>query len=313
MLLSSWLPDVKPSAPAARGRVRKSLRSRDRVRPQMESLEDRQLLSTVTVTSLGDSGPGSLRDAIALAASGDTIVFAPTLFSSTTTSTSTTSTAAKGNGNGKGRVKNPPPPPNTIVLSSGQLTLAKNLTIDGPSTSQLTITTTATNRIFEVAQNTTVTLSRMTISKGYSGYGAGVFNQGGLTLDACTVSDNYAIYTGGGIYNVGTLSTNNSTFSGNQARFGGAIYNAGGMVTIDSTSISGNTAFHSDYPWSGGDGGGIYNEANGTVIVRNFSSITGNTSQWYEGQGPDVYNLGTIYRDSTSTIGLLDGNAAVLI
>jgi predicted outer membrane repeat protein len=224
------------------------------------------------------------------------------------------------NGSGKqghGKpTKSPPPllPPNTIVLTSGQLTLAKNLTIQGPGAGQLTISGNYPSRVFEVAQNTTVTLSRMTVSGGTSGYGGGVFNQGALTLNGCTVSGNFAFYTGGGIYNLGgTLSISNSTFSGNQARFGGAIYNAGGTVTIDSSTLSGNSAFHADYPWSGGDGGGIYNDASGTVTVRNFSSITGNTSQWSEGLGPDVYNLGTIYRDGTSTIGALDGNAVILI
>jgi hypothetical protein len=31
------------------------------------------------------------------------------------------------------------------------------------------------------------------------------------------------------------------------------------------------------------------------------------------GDGPDVYNLGVLYLDSTSTIGILDGNPAILI
>jgi hypothetical protein len=287
----------------------------------LEALEDRQLFSTLTVTSLQDSGAGSLRAQIAAAQSGDTIVFSSSLFTTTTAiSSPLLSSSVKLNGSAKqghGKpTKSPPPPPNTIVLTSGQLTLTKNLTIQGPSTTQLTISGTTTNsasRIFEVSQNTTVTLSRMTVSRGFSGYGGGIFNQGALALNGCTISGNFVHYNGGGIYNVGTLSINNSTLSGNSARFGGAIYNAGGMVTIDSSTLSGNIAFHSDYPWAGGDGGGIYNDANGTVTVRNFSSITGNTSEWYEGLGPDVYNLGTIYHDGTSTIGFLVGNSAILI
>jgi len=299
-------------------------RNREHTSPTLlEALEDRFLFATLTVTTLQDSGTGSLRAKITAAQSGDTIVFSSSLFSTTTAtaapllSSSLKVSGAARQGHGKPSKSPPPPPPspNTITLTSGQLTLAKNLTIQGPSTGQLIITTTTSgtgSRVFEVAQNTTVTLSRMTLSKGFSGYGAGAFNQGALTLNGCTVSGCFASYSGGGIYNVGTLSINNSTFSGNQSRFGGAIYNAGGSVTINSSNIAGNIAFHSDYPWSGGDGGGIYNAANGTVTLRN-SSITGNISQWYEGVGPDVYNLGTINADGASTIGILAGNPAILI
>src|SRR5512141_1960873 len=46
------------------------------------------LASTFTVTMTGDSGPGSLRQAIASAASGDTIRFDPALAGQTITLTS---------------------------------------------------------------------------------------------------------------------------------------------------------------------------------------------------------------------------------
>src|SRR4028119_1704859 len=60
-------------------------------------------LATVTVTNNNDSGPGSLRDAIASAAAGDIITFAPGLASQ------------------------------TITITSGQLDIpvGKNITIDG--------------------------------------------------------------------------------------------------------------------------------------------------------------------------------------
>src|SRR6516165_12813270 len=44
-----------------------------RFQPRLEALEDRWLLSTLTVTNNLDSGPGSLRAEIALAQNNDTI------------------------------------------------------------------------------------------------------------------------------------------------------------------------------------------------------------------------------------------------
>ena len=52
------------------------------------------------------------------------------------------------------------------------------------------------------------------------------------------------------------------------------------------------------------ESGGIFNH--GKLTVKNFSSITGNASD-------DVYNLGVLYLDSTSTIGVFDGNPAIPI
>jgi hypothetical protein len=46
------------------------------------------------------------------------------------------------------------------------------------------------------------------------------------------------------------------------------------------------------------------------VIVENSTRITGNTAS---DLGADVYNLGVLYLDSTSTIGILYGNPPVLI
>jgi hypothetical protein len=47
------------------------------------------------------------------------------------------------------------------------------------------------------------------------------------------------------------------------------------------------------------------------VTVKNSSNITGNTAP--VGFGADVYNQGVLYLDSSSTIGILDGNPAVRI
>ena len=48
-----------------------------RFRPILDPMEDRTLLSTLTVTNNHDSGTGSLRATIAAASAGDTIKFSP--------------------------------------------------------------------------------------------------------------------------------------------------------------------------------------------------------------------------------------------
>src|SRR5262245_13761950 len=59
-----------------------------RIRPRLEELECRNLPSTLTVLNDADSGPGSLRDTIATARSGDTVIFDPSLDGETITLTS---------------------------------------------------------------------------------------------------------------------------------------------------------------------------------------------------------------------------------
>jgi len=50
-------------------------RTRRTHRPTLQPLEGRALLSTITVTILNDSGPGSVRAAISSAPAGSTINF----------------------------------------------------------------------------------------------------------------------------------------------------------------------------------------------------------------------------------------------
>jgi hypothetical protein len=176
----------------------------------------------------------------------------------------------------------------------------------------------------------TVMVGDSTLSNNQS---SGIYNASGtVTINNCALSGNYA-FSGGGIYNVGgTVAVSNSALSGNGARFGGGIYNHAGTVTVSNSALSGNSAWHADYPWTNGDGGGIYNTGgtltissstlsdnsadgsgggiynNGTVTVQNSSSITGNTAS---DLGADALNLSLLYLDSSSAIGILDGNPAV--
>ena len=158
----------------------------------------------ITVTNTNDSGPGSLRQALADANDGDTITFAVT---------------------------------DTIGLTSGELLVNSSITISGPGANNLAVNGNAKSRVFHVASGKTVTISGLAITNGNSGSdaGGGIYNDHAtLTLNECTVTGNSASFTGGGIFNDGfggsaNLEINNCTISGNSALGGsaGGIFNDG--------------------------------------------------------------------------------------
>src|SRR6266487_1033567 len=86
--------------------------------------------ATITVTDRNDSGPGSLRQALANANNGDRINFAVT---------------------------------GAITLTSGGLSIAKNVTISGPGANQLAVDGDQGDFVFEVAPQRTVSISGLTI------------------------------------------------------------------------------------------------------------------------------------------------------
>src|SRR5258705_9062824 len=92
--------------------------------------------ATITVTNTNDSGPGSLRQALANANNGDTINFAVT---------------------------------GTISLFNGELVIGKNVTIAGPGANQLAINARqewGPQAIFHVVSGKAVTISGLTIAVG---------------------------------------------------------------------------------------------------------------------------------------------------
>ena len=98
-------------------------------------------------------------------------------------------------------------------------------------------------RPFEVAANTDVTLSQITLTGGNVSFGGGLRNAGFTTIQNSTIANNNGNLNliGGGIYNNGTMAINSSTISGNQADYGGGIANESNMTVTNST-ISGNQA-----------------------------------------------------------------------
>lgn len=194
--------------------------------------------NTVTVTNTNDSGAGSLRQAIADAASGDLIQFSIT---------------------------------GTITLSSTLTIEGKNLTISGPGALLLAISGNHSVQVLVIGNGVSATISGVTIENGSSSSfnrGSGISNEGTLSVSNSTLSGNSGSL-GGGIFNGGTLTLSNSTLSGNfVSNNGGGILNDG-TLTVNNSTLSGNSA--SDI------GGGILNNISGTVSIAN-TTLAGNSA-----------------------------------
>ncbi|MBK1827293.1 choice-of-anchor Q domain-containing protein [Haloferula rosea] len=217
------------------------------------------------VTRIDDSGPGSLRQAIADATAGDVITFAPGLSGQ------------------------------TITLGGTELLINKSLTIDASALAEgITIDADEQSRVLGIiagSAGSTVTLNFLTLTGGRSTFGGGIFNsQGTLTLNQSTLSGNSASSRGGGIYNGSTLTLNQSTLSGNSASSGGGIYNLDAL-TLNQSTLSGNS---SDL------GGGIYNFR---TLTLNQSTLSGNSASSrgggiYNSEGTLTLNQSTLSGNS---------------
>jgi hypothetical protein len=178
--------------------------------------------SAVTVSNSNNSGPGSLRQALNTVAPGGTITFDPSLAD------------------------------NTINLTGGPLVLSKNVTIDGADAPSLALSGGGVDRVLIIDPGANVTVKNLSIRDGWGWQVAGgVLNNGTLTLDHATVTNN-------------TMATD----AGDFWQGGGGIYNGeGATLTLVDSTVADNTA-----AWAGG---GIYSYFNAnTNIVR--STISGN-------------------------------------
>lgn len=214
------------------------------------------LAATFTVTNPNDSGPGSLRDAISAAASGDKINFAPSL-------------------NGQ-----------TITLTSGELLINKNLTIQGPGANQLTVSGNHASRVFHTQTDTT--LSGLTIANGSAAdFGGGIGQDAGtLTVAKCVVVGNEATGAnsrGGGIFAITSYTILDTTVSQNSAANGGGIYLE---TNIAARAISRSTIDHNT---ASAAGGGIYIKGGGFIgnvtVANNTAPLGGGV--YSTSQGPD--------------------------
>ena len=214
-------------------------------------------MTILKVTNTNDSGNGSLRATIAGANAGDTIEFAAGL---------------------KGQ---------TITLTSGELALTRDITIDGDidgdHKADITISGGGNSRVFKITDNadTTIaaTLESLNVTQGhvsgvaYAAYGGGIYvgRYDALTLIDSTVLDNTSTLRGGGIYGVhnSAVAVVNSTVADNSAgsQGGGIAAGSYAAITLVNATVSGNSAT--------GSGGGIYGVVNNAIALYD-STVSGN-------------------------------------
>lgn len=250
------------------------------------------LAANLTVTTLADSGAGSLRQALADSAASDTIDFAVT---------------------------------GTIVLASGELVIANSLAISGPGATNLAVSGNFASRVFRISDpGATVAISGLTICNGRSANGVdgdpewggpalspganggGIYSLGSLTLSQCHVTGNVAGRggnsswtrnetgddgtaggSGGGVFSSNNLTVVASTFSGNSA-------GAGGTGGLSLESYGGNGA-------PGGNGGGICCLGSVTLISCTLAANAagngggGGTADAYAGHGAPGGSGGGLY------------------
>lgn len=263
--------------------VARAVASRD-LRQGIESLESRQLLTVITVTSLADTiandGQVTLREAIQ-AANTDTTVDGVT-------------------GNGADTIQFDPSltasGPAVITLGGTQLAITSDMNILGPGADRLTIDGNRASGIFKVDDSNpslsslkTVTISGLTLTGGQNKIGGAIDSAENLTVLDSLITGNTAQQIGGGIASrIGTLTVKNSTISNNSAGDGGAIKNDNGTLTVVQSVITGNTAYR---------GGGIYcRYATGTTTISQ-STISGNVARNFGGglaSYTQYYQLGSV-------------------
>src|SRR6266566_2339257 len=215
------------------------------------------------------------------------------------------------------------------------LIIGFSLRIVGSGASTTIIDGGALNKVITISNAAAhVTLSKLTIRNGKATSGGGINNSGTLTLTNSTVSGNWApipcirffvfcelsagTASGGGIYNSGALTISNSIISGNHAgsyctgtcsAFGGGIYNRGTLMMIKNSTLTGNsagTACSTSISCRVGVGGAFYTFG-GTVTLNN-STVAGNSAYRCSGVctgtgGAIVNGLGNLGMNNSTVSG----------
>ena len=211
-----------------------------------------------------------LKDAVAAASAGDTII-----------------------------VKNTVRADNSSPDNSGEIPINTNLTIKGEGSAAV-LDANKTNggksahRIFKVANGKTLTLEEVTLQGGQTSddntdnkNGGAVFinGTGKLTMNNSTIKDCKATEDGGAVYTKGgTVTMMDSSIKGCQAKNGGAIRASANGSTPATVSIQGGTigGMGADINKAAGGtdskGGGIFISGNNSALTLTNVAVKGNTA-----------------------------------
>jgi len=223
------------------------------------------------VINLQDHGPGSLRQAIDTSPPGGTITFDASLSG-------------------------------TILLTSGALNIAKNLTIHGPVARTLSVSSDyKSGDIVHILSGLAVTISNLDFVDSTIYNNSFIYNEGTLTLTNSTVSGNTSNGSGGGgsggggIYNFGTLTLTNSTVLGNTSKSGGGIEIASQMPVFQSEAAQAELTFSTVYGNTAPVGADIAIKDDSTqqisLVTISKSIVTGDSAH----RGPDIAGTLTSY------------------
>jgi hypothetical protein len=205
----------------------------------------------ITVTNGADPGTGTLREAIANANNGDTIVFANNV---------------------------------TTVFFSGMMYIDKKITISGNEITNtifqnalvwLNTGGSSYKRYFQIMPNAEVTFNHLTMKDNVGNCTGGAINNAGtLTLNHCIFSGNKAYDSAGAVTSSGYLTVYNCVFKNNNAPngSGGAIVCRVIAATINNSLFEGNIS-------NIGNGGAVYIHNDGVVVSISNCTFTGNTAQ----------------------------------
>jgi len=234
----------------------------------------------------GDSGAGSLREAILDAGDGDEIDF----------------NLSTGN--------------ETIIVGS-ELAISKGLTINGENntgsgtavTIQVTTPGTSTFRVFNInAESKTINLNNLTINGGDisgngddpSAYGGSVaIFAGTLNLTSCIISGSKSNCGGGVFSDLSTLNISSSTIKSNSADMwgGGGVFFWESIGTIINSTINANQSLATS-----NGGGGIFSNMSELDIIS--STICDNQDLSFGGGG-----IMGFVKDVTITSSTISGNS----
>ncbi|AUB56385.1 hypothetical protein BK007_10410 [Methanobacterium subterraneum] len=168
------------------------------------------------------------------------------------------------------------------------ITINKNMNITGESQSGTIMNGTDNSWVFNIQPGVAVTIRNLTLTNGYTtGSGGAIYNQGTLTLENCSFTNNTAnsqssLEGGGAVYNYqSTLKVVNCSFTNDRTlglyHYGGAIGSFLGTLDVTGCTFDGNVAE---------DRGGAISNFQGTSNISN-STFRGN----YGSSDSAIYNI----------------------